>query len=71
MTRLHSRNAPYLSAIVMVEDYLDKGATSIFLPKVVRAVDAAEAWVPGRIISEILDRLLRLAVRKRRAQGVQ
>ncbi|MFQ5520047.1 MAG: response regulator transcription factor [Candidatus Methylomirabilia bacterium] len=50
--------------------YLDRGAIRIFLPKVVRAVDAGEVWVPRRMVAAILNRLLRLSAGKRRARGV-
>lgn len=50
--------------------YLDRAAVPTFLPKAVRAVDAGEAWVPRRMVSKILDRLMRLTAWRRRTRGV-
>ncbi|MFQ5899157.1 MAG: response regulator transcription factor [Candidatus Methylomirabilia bacterium] len=52
------------------QGYLDKAAIPTFLPKAVRAVDAGDAWVPRRMVSKILDRLIRLAAGERRGRGV-
>ena len=39
--------------------YLDRAALRAFLPKAVRAVDAGEAWVPRKVVSRVLDQLVR------------
>ncbi len=49
--------------------YMDRVAARVFLAKAVRAVDAGEAWVPRRMVSKILDRLVRLGAAEPKARG--
>lgn len=41
--------------------YLERAAYPTFLVKAVRAVHAGEAWVPRKMVGQILDRLVRLS----------
>jgi DNA-binding NarL/FixJ family response regulator len=41
--------------------YLDQRALGAFLPEAVRAVAAGEGWVPRKLISEVVERLVRPA----------
>jgi DNA-binding NarL/FixJ family response regulator len=41
--------------------YLERAVLPALLPKAVRAVDAGEAWVPRRMVSRVLDQLVRLS----------
>lgn len=51
--------------------YLDNAAVPTFLVKAVRAVDAGEAWVPRRMVSKILDELMRLKTARLKARGLR
>ncbi len=48
--------------------YLDDAAIPALLGRAVRALHAGEAWVPRRMVSKLLDRLLRLAEAERKAR---
>jgi DNA-binding NarL/FixJ family response regulator len=42
--------------------YLDKALLTTFLPRAVRVVDAGEAWVPRKMVAQIMDRLVGLTI---------
>jgi DNA-binding NarL/FixJ family response regulator len=55
--------APTLEALSHgARGYLDRGALRTHLPRAVRAVGAGEAWVPRKVVSQIMARLARLSV---------
>lgn len=43
--------------------YLDRRLVPTFLAKAVQVVDAGEAWVPRRLVPDIVDRFTRLKAR--------
>jgi DNA-binding NarL/FixJ family response regulator len=42
--------------------YLDKAVLTTFLARAVRVVDAGEAWVPRKMVAQIMDRLAGLTI---------
>jgi two-component system, NarL family, response regulator len=42
--------------------YLEKGALRTYLPRAVRAVGAGEAWVPRKMVGQLMARLAQLSV---------
>ena len=40
--------------------FLERKALCTFLPKAVRAIDAGEAWVPRKMVAQLVDRLVGL-----------
>jgi DNA-binding NarL/FixJ family response regulator len=54
--------APTLEALSHgAHGYLDRGALRSYLPRAVRAVGAGEAWVPRKMVAQIIARLARLS----------
>ena len=47
-----------------VRGYLRDGLIPTFLPKMVRAVNNGEPWVPRKMVSKIIDRLTILTIRE-------
>lgn len=71
LTTRRTPEALILEALTLgARGYLDRAALRTFLPKAVRAVDAGEAWVPRRMVSKILDRLVWLSAAERQVPGV-
>ncbi len=70
LTTRRASNALILEALKRgARGYMDRTAVRTFLPKAVRVVDAGEAWVPRRMVSRILDGLMRVAARPARPVG--
>ena len=57
--------APTLDALSHgARGYLEKGALRTHLPRAVRAVGAGEAWVPRKMVTQIMARVARLSVHR-------
>jgi len=58
-----AHEAPTLEALSHgARGYLERGALRTHLPRAVRAVGAGEAWVPRKMVTQIMARLARLSV---------